>query len=119
MDKRGLTLVEVIVAALILAVTTAGMLATFLMAKNAVARAGRQIQALESARQRLEVLKNEVRPSWDDSGEPLEVHESSWEALAGELYQFSGQRKYKVEAGPAADTYKKVTVTVDWTEPIE
>ena len=117
MKKRGFTLVEVIVASLILVFTVAGVLFVFSSEKAALERAGRRIQAMDFARQTLEQLKNEVRAdTWDAGG--LRVHDDGWQALPGKFAaNFSGRRKYVVTSGPAAGSYRCVTVTVDWVEP--
>ena len=119
MEERGFTLVEVIVASLILVFTVAGVLFVFSSERAALERAGRRIQAMDFARQTLEQLNNEVRPTWDQAGEPLRVQAwTGWTALPGKFgTNFSARRRYKVDAGPSPDSYRIVTVTVDWSEP--
>ena len=121
MEKRGFTLVEVIVASLILVFTVAGVLLVFSSEKAALERAGRRIQAMDFARQTLEQLKNEVRAdTWDTATNDLRIHTEAPQALPGKFgANFAAQRGYVVTAGPApiADSYRIVTVTVDWSEP--
>jgi len=121
MEKRGFTLVEIIVASLILVFTVAGMLFIFSSEKAALERAGRRIQAMDFARQTLEQLKNEVRAdNWDTGTNDLRIHTEAPQALLGKLgANFAAQRGYVVTAGPApiADSYRIVTVTVNWSEP--
>ena len=119
MEKRGFTLIEVIVASLILVFTVAGLLFVFSSEKAALERAGRRIQAMDFARQTLEQLKNEVRADRWDIGE-LRIHTEAPQALPGKFgANFAAQRGYVVTAGPApiADSYRIVTVTVNWSEP--
>lgn len=121
MEKRGFTLVEVIVASVILVSTVAGVLFVFSSEKAALERAGRRIQAMDFARQTLEQLKNEVRAdTWDTPTNDLRIHTEAPQVLPGKLgANFAGQRGYLVTAGPApiADSYRIVTVTVNWSEP--
>lgn len=126
MNKSGLTLVEVIISALILALTVGSLLYVFATEKGIVARSGRGIQAMDFAIQTLEELKNEVRAdTWEESNQPLTVTSAwgSWENLSGDFYtKFSGRRHYRVDSVDGIDPntgYRSVTVEVDWQEPSE
>lgn len=125
MNKKGMTLVEVIVSAVILALTVGGLLYIFTTEKGAVAISGRNIQALDFAQQTMEELKNAVRAdTWGEASEPLTLQGwTTYQPLSGAFgTKFSGQRRYKVEqvTGIDPDTgYREVTVEVDWTEPVE
>lgn len=129
MNMRGLTLMEVIVAALILAITVGGVLYIFSTEKGTVAWTGRRVQAMDFGRQTLEALKNEVgADTWPDAGDLAEVTDKDVPLAPGEpsafREKFTGTRSYTVEninadsAGDPVD-YKSVTVTVDWEEPAE
>jgi len=143
MNKRGMTLLEVIIAALILAVTVGGVLFIFSNEKGVVARTGRQIQALDFGQQTLEELKNEVDANVWPAGGLVETDAdwsgdtagdwTAWGALTGDLEtKFKGEgRRYRVRnidgdptydsdgVGGTADDidYKQVEVVVDWDEP--
>lgn len=129
MNKRGLSLIEVIISSLILALSVGCVLLVFSTEKGVVEGTGRDMQAMNFAREKLEELKNEVRATWENSGEPLDETDpgwTAWEALRGDFGpagKFRGQgRRYKVRninadgAGEPID-YKEVTVVVDWDEP--
>ena len=124
MNKDGLTLVEVIVSALILAVTVGGILSVFSTEKGVVDRTGRRMQAMNFARQKLEELKNAVRAdTWPNAGDlAAGVDKPAPIANGGDFTSiFEGDRKYTVnDVFVNGDTvYKSVTVTVSWTEPAE
>lgn len=120
MSRLGFTLVEVIVSATILMLTVGCLLFVFSTGKFVVIRTGREVGAIGFARQSLERLKNEVREdTWNTGG--LRIHVTGWQGLPGDFGStFSGRRRYAVTEGPVADTsYREVTVTVDWNEPLE
>lgn len=128
MNKTGLSLVEVIIASLILAGTVGALLFVFSTEKGVAARAGRRIQAMDFARQTLEELKNEVDANtWPNSGALKSAVGVAATLPTSELKdKFSGTRSYTVtdidadgEDGYEDDEYKQVTVTVSWTEPTE
>ena len=62
-DQRGLSLVEVLVAAVILAVGLLGIMAAFPTGYIDVVQGGGQSKAASYARQQLEVLKNQPFPT--------------------------------------------------------
>jgi prepilin-type N-terminal cleavage/methylation domain-containing protein len=122
--NRGLTLVEVIISALILAIVAGGMLHIFSIGKGMISVTGRRVQATDFASQTLEELKNEVNAEdWaNDTGRLGSGIDIPDPLGSGELASFGGDRNYTVQnidadgAGESVD-YKSVTVTVDWTEP--
>ncbi len=128
-NKHGFSLTEVIVSALILALTAGGVLYMFSTEKGIAARSGRQIRAMDFTRQTLEELRNAVgADTWPATGN-LSAGAHTTEAflsLAGtELGDtFGGSREYQVadidpDSSGGAPDYKSVTVTVNWTEPAE
>ena len=138
MKKLGLTLIEVIIASLILSITVGGILYLFSTEKVVISRTGRRVEAMNFARQTIEQLRNEVRDdTWLVGTLSAGTHSTeAFLSLSGtELGdKFPGQgRSYTVtdiDADSGFDSdgngvktddidYKKVTVTVDWTEPAE
>lgn len=123
---KGFTLVEVIIAMVILSMTVAGLLSVFLSAHRFVGRAKRRLFAVNYARSLAESLRNEVRQDkWDcnidDAGcgglglttnllgdwtTPINFNEG------GITYS----RRYKVESVGTSD-YRKVSIKVTWQEP--
>lgn len=123
MRNQGLTLAEVIVSALILLLTTGGVMLIFSTERAAVTGTGRKMQAMDFSRQVLEKLKNDVRAdTWNKNNEPLTVRNwTSYETLPGTFgTNFSGRRRYRVDSVSGVDSstgYRSVTVEVDWQEP--
>lgn len=125
MNKYGFSLIEVIVAALILVLTVGGILFVFSTEKGVVSRTGRKVQAMDFARQTLERLKNEVSAeTWSAGGDLGQVGVAITEPLsAGEFRdKFNATRSYivtNVNPDGGEVDYKSVTVTVEWEEPLE
>ena len=68
MSKRSFTLLELLVSAIILVMTLAGLLATFVAARRAVIRSSRRVATFNIARKTLESLYEAVDASTWDSG---------------------------------------------------
>lgn len=130
MYKRGFTLIEVIISALILSIAVAGVLYVFSIEKGVVARMGRQVIALEEARKPLESLKNEVgADQWPGTSDAdalfagTGTYTHNFTVNHSQLFNPSG--RYVVEdidldsPPDGYPDYKRVTVTVDWDEPTE
>lgn len=110
MFLTGFTLVEVIVALVIMLITATGVFSSFIVVKRYVVRATHRILALNFARQELE----EFRPQ---ASSLTPTTWTSYENLPGEFYsKFNAQRCYKVEIVTDRD-YHKVTVKIRWDEP--
>lgn len=128
MNKHSLTLLEVVISALILSITTASILYLFSTGKIVVSHTGRRIQAMDFARQTLEELRNAVSAdTWPNTGDLAGGGPTSQPLSPSKLRDnFSGTREYTVtDIDADGDTvyedgeYKRVTVTVDWSEPSE
>jgi type II secretory pathway pseudopilin PulG len=130
MKKQGVTLVEVMVAALILALAVGGVLFVFGTEKVVTARTGRRVMAMDYAIQRLDILKNAVTATdWvNDSGALAETN-PNWTPSPpeqipsefGDPARFNCRRSYRVtNVGPANNpNYKQVEVKLEWDEPEE
>ena len=132
--RKGFSLVEVVIAMLILSVVAAGMLTIFAVGRRSVELAGHRIQALDFARETMEGVKGRVGGylwsptpdgSLDDSSSGPD-HAVGLPAGCELLTIDSGaDRSYTVwdvdvdEDGTfdPGEEYKRVTVTVTWTEP--
>ncbi len=134
MNKRGLTLIEVIISALILSITVGGILFVFTTQVGVVSRTGRRIQTMNFARQTLEQLRNKVgADTWPASGGLSSGTHNSEAFLSlagtgfgvGEPFGVTAPaipRSYVVtdidpDSSGGDPDYKSVTVTVDWAEP--
>ncbi len=124
MKKSGLTLLEVMVSMVILSISVAGMLAALTMGRKNISVPDHQIAALNYAQEKLEGLKGKagvysVTPGRGD----LNQGTYGFTLPAGEIKDdFGGTGSYTVtniSGNDVGDTYqyKKVTVTVSWTEP--
>jgi Tfp pilus assembly protein PilV len=122
-NTHGLTLVEVIVASVILVITVAAVLLVFITEEEAVARAGRRMQAIDFCRQTLEELRNSVgADTWPTNGLLATGGPYAHSLPLSELRdKFSGTRQYTVTDIDAdidgEIDYKSVTVTVTWQGP--
>lgn len=134
MHKGGFTLVEVIVAMLVLAASIGGFLCSFLLGKEQVERSGRYTMAFGYARETLEDFRVAVDGNyWPPTVVPyLEAANPRGDLSPGvhnldisttELGSlFGGTSTYTVTnidipGGGIAVDYKMVTATVHWTEP--
>lgn len=124
MNKKGVTLTEVIIAAFIITLLSAGMLGSFIGARQFLNRVRHRMQALNFAREALDRLRSNytyrAAPEMDTGS-----HDASGigASIRGELANFIAAVPkpftYDVSAEPQPDSYKAVTVTVTWKEPWE
>lgn len=130
--KWGFTLVEVVVAMLIVSLVAAGMLAVFVVGRRSIGMAGHEVQALDFAREAIDELKGRVGGYlWGDDyldptptgGTYYPPGSPSGGLPPGDFRDtFGGVRTYTVDNVPAGiadgqERYKRVTVRVNWTEP--
>jgi prepilin-type N-terminal cleavage/methylation domain-containing protein len=109
METKAFTLVEIIVAMLILGLIVGGMFAVFVGGKKIVIRAGHKTEAINLARQRMEELKSRAYASVDESPAP---NPESISFSSG----ISAERRWTVDDTIFGGQAKQVTVTVTWTE---
>lgn len=131
MNKHGLTLIEVIIAALVLAIAVGGVLYIFSTEKGTIAWTGRRVQAMDFGRQTLERLKNEVgADTWTTTAFVDGTYTDQDLDAASEFktkFPWGGNpantmREYTISTVPGippANGYKQVSVTIRWEEPAE
>jgi len=126
--QRGQLLLEVLIGATVLSVVVAGALATIQAGHRVVLESGRRADALASAQETLEQLRNDVTNG--TTAVPVAATLTGGVA-PGVLYadplnppssglapEFGGTRNYRVVDNPAGlPGFKQVTVTVQWNEP--
>ena len=134
MGKRGFTLLEVILASLMLSVGVGAFFCSFLMGKETVGRAGRNSMAYFLTRDLINELKNAVDANyWPPFAPPtVEVTNPYGNLIAGNHTSdisttplgmtFSGTRQYDVDnvdldLAVSSVDYKTITVKVHWNEP--
>ena len=101
-SKRGLTLVEVIIAGGILAFTLCAFLSTFVMAQRAAVMADDYMQKMHDTRQIMEEL---ISYNFDDT------------RLSSGTHTISVGKTYVVTDNPSYQDTKDIILTVSWTEP--
>lgn len=114
--KRGLTLVEVVAATLIISILAAGMFGAFVGAQYIFNRTRHRIQAFTFARETVDRLYANYRyidSQLSNGNGHAEAEVGS--IVRGEMNNLSTVLTYDVSE-PAANGYKEVTVRVAWTE---
>lgn len=118
-QKKGLTLLEVLIAMLVISILAAGMFGAFIGAQALFNRARHRIQAYNFARE----IQERLRASYvytdsklDPGGHDVENIESEMGdvIIKGELASLGATLTYDVAEEP--DGYKEVTARVSWTE---
>ena len=130
LEKKGFTLLEVMLAMVILSSICAGMLGVFVIGKRTIGTSGHRVQAFDFCRQTIESLRGSVGITGNtdlDAGT-----DKATDALTGPVKTLGGVRHYSVwdvDLDPNVDSdgdgdfnndadYKRVTVRVHgWTEP--
>ncbi len=116
MDNKGLTIVEIIVAVLIVSIIGAGMFSAFVGAQYMFNRAKHRLEAFNFARE----AQDKLRADYAYTSNPAMVvgvnkpEPSIGSILRGEMATLSADLTYDVSE-PVANGYKKVTVKVSWT----
>ena len=124
-NEKGFTLVEVIVALMIVLVAATGIIVSFSTSGGYITRAGRRGLALNAFRQQAEKLLSAVnQTSWSNStaGNPLYAPVGINTTYAVNLTSGEFRDKWKgnltYTVTNTNDTnYREVAMTVNWTEP--
>lgn len=121
MGRKSLTLVEIVVAMLILAFCATGILASFIAARKLTARSKRKLAAINYCRQQAEALKTAVRQDTYDTG--LLGCPGGFPCNYGpfnvDLSGIPGTLTYTVAniAVDATTNMRRVVINVNWNEP--
>jgi len=114
--KKSFTLIEVLAAALIVAVTFAGLIASFNASRVYIIRSSKRLLAANLARSKLNELNSEVRAdTWEDPDNMLApTGPSVSHSFGGGDYQGT----YIVETVNVGgdEGYRKVTMTINYPE---
>ena len=118
--RNGFTLLEIMVAMIVLAILAAGFFNTMVSSRYLVARSKRRFLATEIARQEIENKRQFVRVDtwyWNNASNPLNPNGSwpPWVAAAnnsGILYE----SRFMVQNMTAPIECRKITVQVRWNE---
>lgn len=118
--KKGFTLTEVIVAALIVAILAAGVASAFWGTKYFLNSARHRMQAYNFAVEALDRLRSNYQysssPAMDIGIDHAQTEIEATGILKGEFASFSGALTYDITE-PQVDGYKQVTIKVHWDEP--
>lgn len=111
MKKKGFSLVEIMVAVVILALLAAGLFSVIVSGRYLVGRSRKRCQAIEIAKGEMERLKPFVRNDTDTFLRPNSTW-TNWDSATFAPFSV----RYRVEPGGGATQYKKVTCQVQWNE---
>lgn len=121
MNKKGLTLIEIMISVVIILIISAGILSAFVGGHQLMNRSRHRLQALNFAREAIDTLRCNYAYGSDEMLEG--PHDSatdpaicaSGNIIRDEMANLnSGTLVYTVTLDP--NGYKKVGVTIDWTE---
>lgn len=120
LDRRGFTLLEITIAALLFATAAAGVLSAFVNASRALTPGNNTAHYLAAERQ--EMLREAVRQDWwPAGGNPLTPggpYADGVITLNGTAYTRSWTVvAINADGAGAADDYRRATVRVEWNEP--
>lgn len=119
MKNSGFTLLEVLVAMLILVIAAAGIFSVFTFTKRSTNIPGSQFQAMNLTRQTAEELRDQVRYDYYSTGMGNLTEGTYSESV--NIGNLPGTRTYIVSNydldGDGIAESRKVTVTVNWDEP--
>ena len=112
--RKGITFVEIIVSAIILATAIAGIMATFIATRRMVTKGTERVTAANLVREKLDSLYQAVRADHWNLGigdlDPGYDHTNDY--VAGVAYQGNC-----TVANVAGYDYRRVTMTVDFDIP--
>ena len=118
--KKGFTMTEVIVAALIVAILAAGVASAFWGTQHILNRARHRMQAYNFAVEALDRLKSNYQyssnPAMVIGIDHAQTEINAGGILKGDIANLGGTLKYDVTE-PQVNGYKQVTIKVHWDEP--
>ena len=111
--KKGLTLVEMVISALILGMTLGAMLGTFIIARIGATKAKHRIEVMNLLRGKIEELKDTDYDDIVDEGtEPVSI-DIGPDGVRDTDDDLVGEQSVSVEDKTG---YKEVTVTISWDD---
>ncbi|MEK6733397.1 MAG: type II secretion system protein [Candidatus Omnitrophota bacterium] len=118
--KKGFTITEVIVSALIIVVLSTGLFSAFWGTQHLLNRARHKAQAYNFAVEALDRLRSNFQysssPVMDVGAGHAQTQIDAAGILKGEIAGLGGTLTYDVTE-PQVNGYKQVTVNVHWNEP--
>lgn len=118
-SKKGFTLLEVVISAVLLALLTAGMSPLFFGVKRWIFHARTRMQGSEVSRRYLDVLQRDVRDDqWNPPTNCLSTDGAAGCPGADTLDGIPYNPNFNIGAPPFGGNSKKVRLTVTWNEPV-
>ena len=118
--KKGFTITEVIVAALIIVMLSTGLFSAFWGTQHLLNRARHKAQAYNFALETIDRLRGNFQysssPAMDVGAGHAQTQIDAAGILKGEITSLGGTLTYDVTE-PQVNGYKQVTVKVHWNEP--
>ena len=119
--SSGFTLIEVMVAAMIIVILAAGLFGAFMGAQHFLNRSRHRMQAYNFAVDALDKLRSNYQysssPTMDIGNGHLDTEIDALGIIKGDMAGLGGALTYDITEQPQADGYKQVTVKVHWDEP--
>ncbi|OGX16369.1 MAG: hypothetical protein A2166_06405 [Omnitrophica WOR_2 bacterium RBG_13_41_10] len=117
MNKKGLTLLEILVATMLFALVMTGLANVFLAGKRHLIHSKSRISGAEINKFFLDPLQMDVRQdTWSTAGNCLTSTGSSCSSEARTLDTIVYNVNWSIGPGPITNL-RKVTATISWTEP--
>jgi len=114
MHKKGLTLLEILVASIILAIVTAGLANIFVVGKRYILRSRSRMAGGELGRVFLDPLQMDVRQDlWGSNCLSSGIGCPGTEVLSGITYAPT----YDITPNSPAANLNKVKLTIEWEDP--
>ncbi|MCF7874155.1 MAG: prepilin-type N-terminal cleavage/methylation domain-containing protein [Candidatus Omnitrophica bacterium] len=120
-NKKAISLLEVLVAAIVLALVAGGLISTFLTVRKYIRHAKERSTATALSYSHVKTLYEDVRAdSWNTGSlsnglnQSLPVGGQNWSSIDNINYQ-SANTKYKVD-NVGGQPYREVTITVEYPD---
>lgn len=111
--RKGITLIEVLLAVAILVITLSGVLATFVVGRMGVVRVKHRIAVRNNLRAKIEELKNTTYANIISSGPDSVVVDVGPDLTGGTADDLTGSQTITVVD---KDGYKEVYIILSWQE---
>lgn len=119
MKRKGVTLVEVVIGSIILAVAFGGLLSTFVVTRQYINRANKRLIANDLAGQTLSDLYRHVdEGEWDDPNRELSLgtKDIGSYTIDNQVYQTTGIDRNRYISSVTGGSYRRVKVIVNYPD---
>lgn len=112
-NRKGMTLIEVMMSVFVLITTLSVILTAFVIARMSVARARHKVEARNILRAKMEVIKNTAYGNIASSGPETIIINVGPDLIAGTTDDLLGARTVTIVDN---NGYKKITGVLSWKE---